>query len=114
MKPQFSSRVIFMDAIVVLLSPMVLIVISCAHILASILSRLSSSGCGETFSTCTSHLIVVTSFYTLAMILTILSPSSMPSTSPCANPPSTVLKQENEEAMVKALGRTNWAQAESV
>lgn len=105
-----------MDAIVVLLSPMVLIVISCAHILASILSRLSSSGCGETFSTCTSHLIVVTSFYTSAMILTktILSPSSMPSTSPCANPPSTVLKQENEEAMVKALGRTNLAQAESV
>ncbi|XP_029811369.1 olfactory receptor 10AD1-like [Suricata suricatta] len=41
--PQFSLRMIFADAIVVLLSPMVLIVISYARILASILGRASSS-----------------------------------------------------------------------
>lgn len=113
---QFSPRVIFRDAIVVLLSPMVLIVISCAHILASIISRTSFSGRGETFSTRASHLTVVISFYTSAMILTktILSPSSTPSSPPCANSPSTVLKQGNEGAMVKAFERTNLAQAESV
>ncbi|ELR49264.1 Olfactory receptor 10AD1, partial [Bos mutus] len=65
--PQFSLRVIFADAIVVLLSPMVLIVISYAHILASILGRNSSSGRGKTFSTCASHLTVVIFFYTSAM-----------------------------------------------
>ncbi|KAL2776492.1 olfactory receptor 10AD1, partial [Daubentonia madagascariensis] len=65
--PQFSLRMIFADAIVVLLSPMVLIVTSYARILASILSRASSSGRGKTFSTCTSHLTVVIFFYTSAM-----------------------------------------------
>eukprot|EP00069_Balaena_mysticetus_P008587 bmy_19776T0 len=65
--PQFSLRVIFADAIVVLLSPMVLIVISYARILASILGRASSSGLGKTFSTCASHLTVVIFFYTSAM-----------------------------------------------
>ena len=65
--PQFSLRVIFADTIVVLLSPMVLIVISYARILASILGRNSSSGRGKTFSTCASHLTVVIFFYTSAM-----------------------------------------------
>lgn len=57
--PQFSLRAIFADAIVVLLSPMVLIVTSYVCILATILSRASSSGRGKTLSTCASHLTVV-------------------------------------------------------
>uniref|UniRef100_A0A2K6QB86 Olfactory receptor family 10 subfamily AD member 1 n=1 Tax=Rhinopithecus roxellana TaxID=61622 RepID=A0A2K6QB86_RHIRO len=49
--PQFSLRAIFADAIVELLSPMVLIVTSYVCILATILSRASSSGQGKTLST---------------------------------------------------------------
>nr|XP_004610650.1 unnamed protein product [Sorex araneus] len=64
----FIMKVFFVDAIVVLLSPMALIVISYARILASILGRASSSGGrGKTFSTCGSHLTVVIFFYTSAM-----------------------------------------------
>ncbi|XP_055973735.1 olfactory receptor 10AD1-like [Sorex fumeus] len=65
--PLFSLKVIFLDAIMVLLSPMVLIVISYGRILTSILGRASSSGRGKTFSTCASHLTVVIFFYTSAM-----------------------------------------------
>lgn len=65
--PQFSLRAIFADAIVVLLSPMVLIVTSYVCILATILSRASSSGRGKTLSTCASHLTVVIFLYTSAM-----------------------------------------------
>uniref|UniRef100_A0A2K6F2X6 Olfactory receptor n=1 Tax=Propithecus coquereli TaxID=379532 RepID=A0A2K6F2X6_PROCO len=65
--PQFSVRMIFADAIVVLLSPMVLIVTSYARILTSILGRASSSGRGKTFSTCASHLTVIIFLYTSAM-----------------------------------------------
>ncbi|KAM7116519.1 LOW QUALITY PROTEIN: olfactory receptor 10AD1 [Molossus nigricans] len=64
----FSLRVIFANAIMVLLSPMVLIVISYALILASILSRASSSGQRKPSFTCTSHLTVVIIFYTVAML----------------------------------------------
>ncbi|XP_075818524.1 olfactory receptor 10AD1-like [Microtus pennsylvanicus] len=65
--PKLSMKLIFLDAIVVLFSPMVLIVTSYARILASILSRSSSSGRGKTFSTCASHLTVVIFLYTSAM-----------------------------------------------
>ncbi|XP_069347317.1 olfactory receptor 10AD1 [Eulemur rufifrons] len=65
--PQFSVRMIFADAIVVLLSPMVLIVTSYARILASIHGRVSSTGRGKTFSTCASHLTVVIFLYSSAM-----------------------------------------------
>ncbi|XP_032746899.1 olfactory receptor 10AD1-like [Rattus rattus] len=65
---KFSMKLIFVDAIVVLLSPMVLIVTSYARILASILRRASSSsGRGKTFSTCASHLTVVVFLYASAM-----------------------------------------------
>lgn len=57
--PRFSLRVIFADAIVVLLSPMVLTGISYALIWASVFSRASSSAPGKRFSTCTSNLTVV-------------------------------------------------------
>ncbi|XP_049740814.1 olfactory receptor 10AD1-like [Elephas maximus indicus] len=125
--PQFSLMVIFADAIVVLLSPMVLIVISYAHILASILSRASSSGRGKTFSTCASHLTVVIFFYTSAMF-SYMNPRS--THGPDKDKPFSLLytlitpmcnpiiysfrNKEMKGAMVRALGRTSLAQAESV
>ncbi|XP_007936174.2 olfactory receptor 10AD1-like [Orycteropus afer afer] len=117
--PQFSMKVIFADAVVVLLSPMVLIVISYAHILASILGRASSSGWGKTFSTCASHLTVVIFFYSSGMFSYMNSrsthgpdkdkPFSLLYTviTPMCNP--IIYSFRNKEmkgAMVRALGRT--------
>ena len=125
--PQFSLRVIFADAIVVLLSPMVLIVISYAHILASILGRNSSSGRGKTFSTCASHLTVVIFFYTSAMF-SYMNPRSTHGPekdkpfsllytiiTPMCNP--VIYSFRNKEmkgAMARALRRSSLSQAESV
>uniref|UniRef100_A0A8C0RRR2 Olfactory receptor n=1 Tax=Canis lupus familiaris TaxID=9615 RepID=A0A8C0RRR2_CANLF len=125
--PQFSLRTIFADAVVVLLSPMVLIVISYARILASILGRASSSGRGKTFSTCASHLTVVIFFYTSAMF-SYMNPRS--THGPDKDKPFSLLytiitpmcnpiiysfrNKEMKGAMVRALGRTSLAQAESV
>ncbi|KAM6214993.1 olfactory receptor 10AD1-like [Rhynchocyon petersi] len=125
--PQFSMKVIFVDAIVVLLSPMVLIVISYARILTSILGRSSSSGHGKTFSTCASHLTVVISLYTSAMF-SYMNPRSTHGPdkdkpfsllytiiTPMCNP--VIYSFRNKEmkgAMVRALKRTKLAQAESV
>ncbi|XP_006888285.1 PREDICTED: olfactory receptor 10AD1-like [Elephantulus edwardii] len=117
----------FADAIVVLLSPMVLIVISYARILASILGRASSSGRGKTFSTCASHLTVVIFFYTSAMF-SYMNPRS--THGPDKDKPFSLLytiitpmcnpiiysfrNKEMKGAMVRALRRSNLAQAESV
>ncbi|XP_070644854.1 olfactory receptor 10AD1-like [Bos indicus] len=125
--PQFSLRVIFADAIVVLLSPMVLIIISYARILASILGRNSSSGRGKTFSTCASHLTVVIFFYTSAMF-SYMNPRSTHGPdkdkpfsllytiiTPMCNP--VIYSFRNKEmkgAMARALGRSSLSQAESV
>ncbi|XP_045021452.1 olfactory receptor 10AD1-like [Bubalus bubalis] len=125
--PQFSLRVIFADAIVVLLSPMVLIVISYARILASILGRNSSSGRGKTFSTCASHLTVVIFFYTSAMF-SYMNPRSTHGPdkdkpfsllytiiTPMCNP--VIYSFRNKEmkgTMARALGRSSLSQAESV
>ncbi|XP_027978913.1 olfactory receptor 10AD1 [Eumetopias jubatus] len=125
--PQFSLTTIFADAIVVLLSPMVLIVISYARILASILGRASSSGRGKTFSTCASHLTVVIFFYTSAMF-SYMNPRS--THGPDKDKPFSLLyaiiipmcnpiiysfrNKEMKRAMVRALGRTSLAQSKSV
>ncbi|XP_065791160.1 olfactory receptor 10AD1-like [Muntiacus reevesi] len=125
--PQFSLRVIFADAIVVLLSPMALIVISYARILASILGRNSSSGRGKTFSTCASHLTVVIFLYTSAMF-SYMNPRS--THGPDKDKPFSLLytiiipmcnpiiysfrNKEMKGAMVRALGRSSLSQAESV
>ena len=122
--PQFSLRVIFADAIVVLLSPMVLIVISYARILASILGRNSSSGRGKTFSTCASHLTVVIFFYTSAMF-SYMNPRS--THGPDKDKPFSLLytiitpmcnpiiysfrNKEMKRAMARALGRSSLSQA---
>nr|XP_021511488.1 olfactory receptor 10AD1-like [Meriones unguiculatus] len=120
--PEFSLKVIFLDAIVVLLSPMVLIVTSYARILASILSRASSSGRGKTLSTCASHLTVVIFFYTSAMF-SYMNPRS--THGPDKDKPFSLLytiitpmcnpiiysfrNKEMKGAMVRALGRGNLA-----
>ena len=125
--PKFSLRVIFADAIVVLLSPMAHIVISYARILASILGRNSSSGCSKTFSTCASHLTVVIFFYTSAMF-SYMNPRS--THGPDKDKPFSLLytiitpmcnpiiysfrNKEMKGAMARALGRSSLSQAESV
>ncbi|XP_069438067.1 olfactory receptor 10AD1-like [Ovis canadensis] len=123
--PQFSLKVIFANAIVVLLSPMVLIIISYARILASILGRNSSSGRGKTFSTCASHLTVVIFFYTSAMF-SYMNPRSthgpdkdkpfslLYTITPMCNPVISFRNKEMKGAMVRALGRSSLSQAESV
>ncbi|XP_060049359.1 olfactory receptor 10AD1-like [Erinaceus europaeus] len=124
---QFIMKMIFADAIVVLLSPMALIVISYALILASILGRASSSGRGKTFSTCASHLTVVILLYTSAMF-SYMNPRS--THGPDKDKPFSLLytiitpmcnpiiysfrNREMKGAMVRALGRAGLAQAESV
>ncbi|XP_043735015.1 olfactory receptor 10AD1-like [Cervus elaphus] len=125
--PQFSLRVIFADAIVVLLSPMALIIISYARILASILGKACSSSRGKTFSTCASHLTVVIFFYTSAMF-SYMNPRS--THGPDKDKPFSLLytiitpmcnpiiysfrNKEMKGAMVRALGRSSLSQAESV
>ncbi|KAB0378122.1 hypothetical protein FD755_009700 [Muntiacus reevesi] len=125
--PQFSLRVIFADAIVVLLSPMALIVISYARILASILGKAFSSSRGKTFSTCASHLTVVIFFYTSAMF-SYMNPRS--THGPDKDKPFSLLytiitpmcnpiiysfrNKEMKGAMVRALGRSSLSRAESV
>nr|XP_027805523.1 olfactory receptor 10AD1-like [Marmota flaviventris] len=125
--PLFSLKVIFADAIVVLLSPMVLIVTSYARILTSILGRASSSGRGKTFSTCASHLSVVVFFYTSAMF-SYMNPRSTHGPdkdkpfsllytiiTPMCNPIIYSLRnKEMKGAMLRVLGRGSLAQAESV
>ncbi|KFO27245.1 olfactory receptor 10AD1 [Fukomys damarensis] len=125
--PRFSMKLIFVDAIVVLLSPMVLIITSYARILASILGTTSSSGRGKTFSTCASHLTVVIFLYTSAMF-SYMNPRSTHGPdkdkpfsllytiiTPMCNPIIYSLRnKEMKGAMVRAFRRTNLAQAESV
>ena len=105
---------------------MVLIVISYARILACILGRASSSGLGKTFSTCASHLTVVIFFYTSAMF-SYMNPRS--THGPDKDKPFSLLytiitpicdpiiysfqNKEMKGAMVRALGRSSFSQAES-
>ncbi|XP_037703395.1 olfactory receptor 10AD1-like [Choloepus didactylus] len=125
--PYFTMKAYFADAIIVLLSPMVLIVVSYARILASILGRASSSGRGKTFSTCASHLTVVIFFYTSAMF-SYMNPRS--THGPDKDKPFSLLytiitpmcnpiiysfrNKEMKGAMARALRRKGLAQAEAV
>ncbi|XP_042533427.1 olfactory receptor 10AD1-like [Dipodomys spectabilis] len=124
---QFSMKMIFADATVVLLSPMVLIVTSYVRILASILSKASPSGRGKTFSTCASHLTVVILLYSSAMF-SYMNPRS--THGPDKDKPFSLLytiitpmcnpiiysfrNKEMKGAMGRALKRIGPAQAESV
>ncbi|KAM5287994.1 olfactory receptor 10AD1 [Ctenodactylus gundi] len=122
---QFSMKLIFADAIVVLLSPMVLIATSYAHILASILGTASASGRNKAFSTCASHLTVVVFLYTSAMF-SYMNPRSTHGPDkdkpfsllytiilPMCNPIIYSLRnREMKGAMVRALKRISLAQAE--
>ncbi|KAM5251231.1 LOW QUALITY PROTEIN: olfactory receptor 10AD1 [Hipposideros larvatus] len=114
------------DAIMVLLSPM-LTVISYAFIRASIFSRASPSGLGrKTFSTCTSNLTMISFFYTLAMF-SYMNPHSTHGPdkdkpfsllytiiTPMCKPIIYNFNKKMKRAMVRALGQTSLAQAESV
>uniref|UniRef100_A0A2I3GB97 G-protein coupled receptors family 1 profile domain-containing protein n=1 Tax=Nomascus leucogenys TaxID=61853 RepID=A0A2I3GB97_NOMLE len=96
-------------------------VTSYVHILATILSRASSSGRGKTFSTCASHLTVVIFLYTSAMF-SYMNPHSThgPDKDKLFSLLYTIItphvfhNKEIKEAMVRALGRTRLAQPQSV
>ncbi|XP_012874166.1 PREDICTED: olfactory receptor 10AD1-like [Dipodomys ordii] len=124
---QFSMKMIFADATVVLLSPTVLVVISYIRILTSILSKASPSGRGKTFSTCASHLTVVILLYSSAMfsymnprsthgpdkdkILSLLYTLIFPICNPIIY---SFRNKEMKGAMGRALGRTGMDHSESV
>ncbi|XP_006037053.2 olfactory receptor 2A1/2A42-like [Alligator sinensis] len=64
-----AELVIFVVAVIVLLTPLSLILISYVFILEAILRISSGEGRFKTFSTCTSHITVVTLFYGAAMFM---------------------------------------------
>nr|XP_008541579.1 PREDICTED: olfactory receptor 10K1-like [Equus przewalskii] len=65
----FSQLVIFMLGMFVLVIPLLLIMISYIHIISAILKISTSAGRYKTFSTCASHLIVVTVHYGCASFI---------------------------------------------
>ncbi|XP_074070693.1 olfactory receptor 2AT4-like [Macrotis lagotis] len=62
--PTFQTFLGFCCAMVVSFMPLLLVVLSYAHILVSILKISSKEGRSKAFSTCTSHLFVVGTYYT--------------------------------------------------
>uniref|UniRef100_A0A8C4L300 G-protein coupled receptors family 1 profile domain-containing protein n=1 Tax=Equus asinus asinus TaxID=83772 RepID=A0A8C4L300_EQUAS len=65
----FNQLVIFMLGVFVLVVPLLLIMISYIHIISAILKISTSAGRYKTFSTCASHLIVVTVHYGCASFI---------------------------------------------
>ncbi|NP_001377883.1 olfactory receptor family 10 subfamily K member 1 [Equus caballus] len=65
----FSQLVIFMLGMFVLVIPLLLIMISYIHIISALLKISTSAGRYKTFSTCASHLIVVTVHYGCASFI---------------------------------------------
>ncbi|XP_030050792.1 olfactory receptor 2G3-like [Microcaecilia unicolor] len=73
---RISEIAIFVMAVLVLIIPLSLIFLTYVHIIAAILRIRSADGRRKAFSTCTSHLIVVTIFYGTAMVM-YLTPRAM-------------------------------------
>ncbi|XP_069077664.1 olfactory receptor 2K2-like [Pleurodeles waltl] len=63
------SVVVFVVGIIILMIPIVLILVSYTQIITSILRISTASGRYKAFSTCASHIIVVTLFYGTAMYI---------------------------------------------
>ncbi|XP_029463997.1 olfactory receptor 2D3-like [Rhinatrema bivittatum] len=63
MDTQTTELIIFLVAVVVLLIPFFLILVSYLHIISTVLKIRSAEGRHKAFSTCASHIIVVTLFY---------------------------------------------------
>ncbi|NP_001377879.1 olfactory receptor 10K1-like [Equus przewalskii] len=66
---RLSQLVIFMLGVCVLVIPLLLILVSYIHIISAILKISTSAGRYKTFSTCASHLIVVTVHYGCASFI---------------------------------------------
>ncbi|XP_048372603.1 olfactory receptor 10A2-like [Sphaerodactylus townsendi] len=115
---------VFVVAMIFVTFPFVLILMSYAGIIATILGISSAEGRKKTFSTCSSHLIVVVLFFGSASIM-YLKPNSTysPNTdkylslfytvfSPILNPIIYSLRNKEEEnAMLRIIGQT-WANVE--
>ncbi|XP_028914899.1 olfactory receptor 10A7-like [Ornithorhynchus anatinus] len=63
------EMVVFVFSIIIVFIPFLLIVVSYAHILLSVLRRQSTTGRRRAFSTCVSHLTVVALFYGTAIFV---------------------------------------------
>ncbi|XP_010593160.2 olfactory receptor 10K2 [Loxodonta africana] len=75
----FSQVVIFMLCALVLVIPLSLILVSYIHIISAILQFLSTLGRYKAFSTCASHLMVVTVHYGCASFIYLRPQSNYPS-----------------------------------
>ncbi|XP_059570120.1 olfactory receptor 2K2-like [Alligator mississippiensis] len=73
---RLTELVIFVMAVILLLTPLSLILISYVFILEAILRISSAEGKIKAFSTCTSHITVVTLFYGAAMFMYVRPASS--------------------------------------
>ncbi|XP_074838464.1 olfactory receptor 10C1-like [Carettochelys insculpta] len=74
----WSEIQIIVGAAVILLLPLLLILVSYTYIISTILKIRSSKGRHRAFSTCSSHLLVVTLFYGMALIMYVRPKSSFP------------------------------------
>ncbi|CAI9573899.1 unnamed protein product [Staurois parvus] len=75
----FIEGITYVVGVIILMTPVTFIVVSYAKIIISILKIASSVGRRKAFSTCGSHMIVVTIFYGSA-IAAYMKPSSIPGT----------------------------------
>ncbi|XP_030048382.1 olfactory receptor 2D3-like [Microcaecilia unicolor] len=66
---QITELVVFVVAVIILLIPFFLILISYIHIIATVLKIRSAEGRYKVFSTCASHLLVVSLFYGIIIFM---------------------------------------------
>nr|XP_060499223.1 olfactory receptor 10K1-like [Panthera onca] len=118
---RLSQLVIFMIGVFVLVVPLLLILISYIRIISAILKIPSSTGRYKTFSTCASHLIVVTVHYGCASFIYLRPKSSYSSSqdtlisvsytilTPLFNPMIYSLRnQEFKSALRRVMGHTSY------
>ncbi|XP_072472901.1 olfactory receptor 2AT4-like [Notamacropus eugenii] len=76
--PTFQTFLGFCCAMAVSFTPLFLVVLSYAHILVSILKISSKEGRSKAFSTCTSHLLVVGTYYTSIVVAYVAYRANLP------------------------------------
>ncbi|XP_015746356.1 olfactory receptor 11L1-like [Python bivittatus] len=71
-KSKLTEMTVFLSSTIVTLSPFLFIIISYAYIISAVLSISSSVGRQKTFSTCVSHITVVSLYYGTIIILYVI------------------------------------------